>query len=401
MRFCLLSTFYPPWSFGGDGIQVRRLARVLVAGGHDVTVVHSPRVHEVLAREGARAEPADADIEVVALRDSLPSLAATFMAGRPFRPRAALERLLARDFDVVHFHNPSLLGAPELLRMGGGLKLYTAHEQWLLCPGHDLWRRPGVCESPPCVTCELRHRRPPQAWRRTGLLDRRVGELDALIAPSRASARLHERFTGRVPVKVLDHFVPDPGEGTEAGGTPYFLYAGRLEPIKGAELLVDAFRGRAERRVVAGDGSRLGRLRRRAPANVEFAGWLTEPELDRLYRGALAVVVPTLGHEAFGLVAVEAFARGVPAVVHRFGALADLADDTGAALTYADRGELTLLLDRLAAEPELRADLGRRGRAAYLERFTPDRHLAAYLELIAEAARGREEGETRAAAARA
>jgi glycosyltransferase involved in cell wall biosynthesis len=391
MRFCLLSTFYPPTSFGGDGIQVRRLARMLAESGHSVTVAHSPRVHGVLSREAVRPEPTDDEIEVVALDESLPSLAATFAAGRPFRARRQLERLLARDFDVVHFHNPSLLGAPVLFSAGDALKLYTAHEQWLLCPGHDLWRRgDGVCEHPPCLRCELTHLRPPQPWRRTGLLERHLPALDALIAPSRASARLHERFGDSVPVRVIDHFVPDPGgsDPQDPGGSdPYFLYAGRLEPIKGAGMLVDAFRGRPERLVIAGDGSQLGRLRRRAAANVEFAGWLPEDRLDSLYRGALAVVVPTLGHESFGLVAVEAFARGVPALVHDFGALGDLAADTGAALTYRGSAELSAALDRLAADAELRADLGRRGRAAYLERFTPERHLRTYTDLVGEVAR--------------
>ena len=172
MRFCLLSTFYPPWSFGGDGIQVRRVARLLVEAGHEVTVVHSPKVHEVLARKDARAEPVDEQIEVVALDESLPSLAATYAAGRPFRARRQLERVLGRGFDVLTSHNPSLLGAPALLAMGDGIKLYTAHEQWLLCPGSDLWRRPGgVCEDPPCA---LRAVPPegPAAGRSTGLLGR-------------------------------------------------------------------------------------------------------------------------------------------------------------------------------------------------------------------------------------
>jgi glycosyltransferase involved in cell wall biosynthesis len=389
MRVCLLSTFYPPWSFGGDGIQVRRLARLLAEAGHEVTVAHSPRVHGVLAREPVHAEPVDAAIEVMALDESLPSLVGAYAAGRPFRPRRQLESLLARDFDVVHFHNPSLLGAPALFGMASAPTLYTAHEQWLLCPGHDLWRGAagGLCEHPPCRRCELAHLRPPQPWRRTDQLERHLPALDALIAPSRASARLHARFADRVPVRVIDHFVPDPGEGAEpvrAGTGPYFLYAGRLEPIKGAASLVDAFRGRRERLVVAGDGSRLGRLRRRASANVEFAGWVSEERLDALYRGALAVVVPTLGHEAFGLVAAEAFARGVPVLVHDFGALGDLAADTGAALTYRGRAELSAALDRLAADAGLRRDLGRRGRAAYLARFTPERHLRAYTALVGE-----------------
>ena len=40
LRFCMLSTYYPPYSYGGDGITLQRLCRALVRAGHQVTVVH-------------------------------------------------------------------------------------------------------------------------------------------------------------------------------------------------------------------------------------------------------------------------------------------------------------------------------------------------------------------------
>ena len=122
------------------------------------------------------------------------------------------------------------------------------------------------------------------------------------------------------------------------------------------------------------------------------------PQLDGLYRDALAVVVPTLGHEAFGLVAVEAFARGTPAVVHRFGALAELIEDTGAAIGYGAPEELAAALDRMAGDEQLRMQLGRRGRAAFLERYSTQQHLRRYLALIAELAGGRGDAELAATA---
>ena len=167
---------------------------------------------------------------------------------------------------------------------------------------------------------------------------------------------------------------------------PYFLYAGRLEPVKGVTSLVGAFRGRSERLVVAGDGSQIRRLRRAArprtwsspagcPSTSSTAGtaapsrWWCRPSAT----------------ESFGLVAVEAFARGTPVLVHPPGALADLVEDTGrGAVLWHPRAELNAALDRLVAEPQLREELGRRGRAAYEARFTPDAHLRGYSALIAE-----------------
>jgi glycosyltransferase involved in cell wall biosynthesis len=397
----MLSTFYPPWHFGGDAVHVDRLARALVAQGHEVTAVYSPRVHQVLARDQPQERTDDGGVDLVPLDDSLPSLVGTYLTGRPWRARRQLQHVLERGFDVLHFHNPSLLGAPAVLGMGEGIKLYTAHEQWLLCPSHVLWRRSGrVCADPPCWSCEITHARPPQLWRRTGLVERGLEHLDALIAPSRASARLHQRFACRTRIEVLEHFVPDPrlsavalqpGAGSRSSREPYFLYAGRLEPIKGVAGLIEAFRHRSETLVIAGDGGLVRSVRRAARRlpNVRFTGWLSPGELDALYRDALAVVVPTLGHEAFGLVAAEAFAHGTPAIVRRFGALAELAAETRAALTFESPDELDDALGRIAGDAALRQELGRRARAAYRERFTTEGHLRGYLSLIADLARRR------------
>ena len=385
-RFCLLSTFYPPWSFGGDGVQVERLAHALGDAGHEVTVVHSPLVHRLLNGTPEHAPREHPRVEVVALQESVPSLAGVYLSGRPRRTRNQIARVLERGFDVIHFHNPSLLGAPALLEMGDAVKLYTAHEQWLLCPGHTLLRSGGrVCEDPPCATCELVHRRPPQPWRHTGVLARALRHLDYLIAPSRAQAQLHSGLG--VPLEVIEHFVPNPGERYEApaASAPYFLYVGRLERVKGVESLIDSFtRSAPADLVIAGTGGRARRLRRRARGapQIRFEGWVGQDRLDALYRGALAVVVPSIGHESFGLVTAEAFARGVPAVVNRLGALAELADETKAAIAYSGERELDDALARLAADAGLRAELGRRARAAYLERFTPELHLERYLDLI-------------------
>ena len=207
----------------------------------------------------------------------MPSLAGVYLSGRPRRGRTQIVQVLKRGFDVIHFHNPSLLGAPAVLEMGDALKLYTAHEQWLLCPGHTLLRSGGrVCEDPPCATCELVHKRPPQPWRHTGRLARGLEHVDYLIAPSRTQAHLHRGLT--VPIEVIEHFVPDPGERTAAPTQARRISStsggrageGRGEP----DRLVQAI-GAADL-VIAGDGGRDagcagGRAERHTSASK--AGW--------------------------------------------------------------------------------------------------------------------------------
>jgi glycosyltransferase involved in cell wall biosynthesis len=408
LRFCMATTFYPPWSFGGDAIQVRRLARALAARGHEVTVVHSGEGYAAMAGgPPAGAEEDDPGIRVLRVDAGAGSLSplATYLTGRPLMAGRRLAAALDAPFDVIHFHNPSLLGGPVALQLGAGLKLYTAHEQWLVCPTHVLWKyQRRVCEKPDCWRCTLSYSRPPQLWRSTRLLERSVSHLDALICPSATSAHLHGRFAPLVRVERLAHFLPDPGEGSDppaggpspaAGGErPYFLYAGRLESIKGVDALLRAFRSPRrgdEELVIAGTGTLEDELRGQAAGlpNVRFVGWQSPAALDALYRGALAVVVPTAGHESFGLVAVEAFARAAPVIARDFGALGELIEDGGGALGFKTDEQLGDALERLARDPALRERLGRDGRAAYEARYGERRHIGAYLDLIARLAKER------------
>ena len=398
LRICMLTTFYPPWSFGGDAIQVERLVRALADRGHEVTVIHSLEAYRAMAGRGAAEQARDHPdgVEVVHVDAGVGALSplATQVTGRPLLARRAIGRALGRGFDVLHFHNPSLLGGPAVLRMGAGVKLYTLHEQWLVCPTHVLWKdKREVCVNPRCVRCQLVYRRPPQGWRATGLVERSVAGLDALIAPSRTSARLHARFADRVRIEHIPHFVEDPPPApAHRHGRPYFLFAGRLEPIKGVSRAIAAFARRPdEDLLIVGDGTLRAQLEREAAAltNVRFLGWRSRAELSSLYRGALGVIVPTLGHEAFGLVAAEALAHGTPAVVPRFGALGEIVEESEGGLTYGNEVELQETLETLATDRAARERLGRHGREAFHARWTVDRHLERYFALIAASARRR------------
>jgi glycosyltransferase involved in cell wall biosynthesis len=415
----MLTTFYPPWSFGGDAVQVQRLSRALAEAGHDVTVVHSREAYRALAPGDPEPPGADngAPIRLVSIDAGLGRLSplATYLSGKPLLVRRALEQALEDEFDVLHYHNPSLLGGPGVMGMGRGLRLYTLHEQWLVCPTHVLWKyRRRVCEKPDCWRCTVSYRRPPQPWRSTGMLDRAVASLDALIAPSATSAKLHARFARLAPIVRLPHFIGDAGPTPErldprsahghdaqpaVPGGSFFLYVGRLESIKGVDRLLAAFRRAPDRQLlIAGTGTSEAALRHAARdlRNVRFLGWVGGAQLDALYRDAL--IVPTRGHESFPLVLLEAFVRGTPAIVHRFGALAELAEESGAALTYSSEAELEAALARLAGDPELRHVLGQRARAAYLQRWTPEAHLSRYFALIADRAQARGDHQLAAAA---
>src|SRR5262249_30654563 len=136
---------------------------------------------------------------------------------------------------------------PGLLSFGdGAVKLYLAHEHWLVCPTHVLWRnRRERCDQKRCFTCQLKHRRPPQLWRDSSLLERRLTDVDAFIAMSEFSRKKHYEFGFPVAMKVLPYFLADPGPvhppSPRPHSRPYFLFVGRLERIKGLDDVIPLF----------------------------------------------------------------------------------------------------------------------------------------------------------------
>jgi glycosyltransferase involved in cell wall biosynthesis len=397
LRFLHLTTFYPPFSFGGDGVYVQRLAHALSDAGHSVDVVHSADAYRLLHADPPRGSPeAHPGVRVHPLSSRAGPLATllTHQTGRPLLYRRRIRKILdAAPYDVIHYHNVSLLGPGVLMETPGAgraLKLYTAHEHWLVCPMHVLWkfnRRP--CESPECLRCVLRGRRPPQYWRYTTLLERASRHVDEFVAPSRFASRMHAERGFARPLACLPYFQDRVDHDWRTPGPrpherPYFLFVGRLEPIKGVQDLVELWREVADQDLlIAGDGSIEKSLRALAAGNprVRFLGAVPQSEIGRLYYHAIACVVPSVTFETFGLVVIEAYARKTPVIARNLGALPELIE-VGGGMTFETRAELRRALDRLAGSPALRADLGERGYRAFLRLWSREAHLERYFEIL-------------------
>ncbi len=393
LSFCMVTTFYPPYHFGGDALYVYRLTEALARRGHRVTVVHNVDAYSMLGGERHAPLPQHANVTVHPLSSRARRLAplTTYLAGRPGLNASALDEIFAEThFDVVHFHNISLMGGPGVLSYGSGIKLYTTHEFWLVCPMHVLWkynRRP--CEKPDCLRCTLSFHRPPQLWRYTDLLERQLANVDAFLAPSRFAARMHAERGLEREIRHLPLFVPEPAEDETNvdAPRPYFLLAGRLERLKGVTSVIEAFeRYDAADLVVAGDGTYGSELRQQAAAlpNVRFLGRVPPDELGGLYRGAVAALVPTIGYEVFPFVSIEALSRGVPVIARDQGGQAEAVHDSGGGLTYRTNTELVAAMEQLRTDSALRDELGGRGKRAYRELWSEDKHLERYFAIIEE-----------------
>ncbi len=185
----MVTTFYPPYSFGGDGAFVQQLARDLVRAGHEVHVVHCTDAWRVVSGQSEPVEAADTSDGVVVhrLRSRFGKLSplVTQQTGRPSFKTSELKRILSDGFDVINFHNISLVGGPGVLGMGAATRVFTLHEHWWVCPTHILYKYTGeLCEERACLRCTLAHRRPPQLWRGAqAWMGRCLSNVDLVVSP--------------------------------------------------------------------------------------------------------------------------------------------------------------------------------------------------------------------------
>ena len=201
----------------------------------------------------------------------------------------------------------------------------------------------------------------------------------------------------------VDHRLFRPGSQQSArrrlglGPGPVVLFVGRIQPLKGVDVLLEAF-GRIEKiypeatlLIVGGPSGPRGQrellmLRQRAVGlgvlgRVKFYGPLPHGLLADFYRAADVVVVPSRA-ESFGLVAAEAQACGTPVVAAKVGGLVYVVDDgvTGVLVDGWNPADYAEILDRLLADDGLRKKMSEAA-VIWAKRFSWDATVRRYLEL--------------------
>ncbi len=390
----MITTFYPPYNFGGDGIFIYHLSNAIAKQGHRVDIIHCIDAFAISANKKPQGEYSHHDnITVHSLKSSFGFLSPllTQQTSRAFCKGEKIQALIAeKEFDVIHYHNMSLIGL-EALTFGKAIKLYTMHEHWLVCPMHILWKyNREVCNKRNCISCQLVGKRPVQWWRFSDIMSRTLAHVDSFISPSTFSKNKHHRLGLNIPIVHIPNFTANADrqsveESLDCHSRPYFLFVGRLEKIKGLQNLIPVFRqNRRWDLIVAGEGEYDHTLRQMAgdAPNIKFLGRQHYDKLQVLYDQALAVLVPSICYEVFPLIIIEAFSMGVPVIVNNLGPLPEIVEESGGGFIYKNEEELIKQMEQLSLHPNLRHELGAKGYQAYKNYFTEESHLKEYYQLI-------------------
>lgn len=396
LKFCMVSTFYPPFNFGGDGMHIYRLSNELARKGHSVDVYHCEDSFLLINGTPPTGDfPNHPNVKVYGLKSGKGFLSPilTQQTGIPFLKADLKKALNSGAYDVIHYNNMSLIGIKALsYGPSSAVKLYTTHEHWLVCPMHVLWKyNREVCTKKACFRCQLAGGKPLQWWRYTGLLEKMLGHVDCFLAPSRFTLQKHLEMGLDIPIKHMPYFLPVPAEAPDTAqteenlGKPYFLFVGRLEKIKGVQNIIPVFEKNDKYDLlIAGDGEYRENLEARArkSTNIKFLGRLNQKRLRKLYQSARALIVPSICYETFGIIIIEAFSRRTPVIVNNLGALPEVVEDSGGGFVYQDENQLIEAINKLAGSDSLRDEMGTKGYHAFLKYWSEEAHLQKYLNLV-------------------
>ena len=373
MKILMVTDFYPPF-VGGVEVLVSGLSRELTDRGHDVAVA-------TLAAPGLAAEELDGAVRVHRIRSATQRSQRLFAnAVRPWAPPApdpgavaGLREVLRRERpDVVHGHDWLARSFLPLKRRAGPPLAMSLHYFTLSCPKKNLMHDDAPCSGPrlgKCLACAGRHygraKGSAVVLAHRAFARAEAALVDVFLPVSEATAAGNGLHDGGLRYEVIPNIVPAPGDPAphrvllaRLPQQPFLLFVGDLRADKGIEVLLDAYRAMPAPPPLVLIGKVWPQTPPLPPGVVLLRDWPNAAVREAMRR-SIAVVVPSVWPEPFGIVVAEALAAARPVVASAIGGIPEIVRDGREGLLVApgDSAALSTALQRIAGEAGLHAQL--------------------------------------------
>ena len=255
-----------------------------------------------------------------------------------------------KKIDIVHVHNTLNLVSPSVYYAAKSCNVpvvQTIHNFRLLCPAATFYRDGHICED--CVQkglfCSVKHNcyRGSKVQTLACVITTKIHKALGIyrkinyicLAEFNKDKLLMLNKPGKrktiMPEKVFikPNMTYRQMETIVGEKQSYYLFAGRIEAIKGMDILINAFEKIPEKQlVIAGTGTQLEAYKEsvseRQLKNIDFLGFVEPSKLKNLMKGARALIVPSQWYETFGMTVIEAFSVGTPVIAADIGNLSSL-----------------------------------------------------------------------------
>lgn len=336
---------------GGEDVVVRNEKRLLEEQGHQVYTYY--RTNKELQERGIFGK-----------------LLLPFTAVYSFRTKREVERMIRENgIDIVHVHNTLTMVSPSVFYAAFKCKVpvvQTLHNFRMLCPAGSFFRDNVICEE--CVArgmgCAIRHKCYRNSTLQT-IVSAAILKIHRMLGTYRKvnficltefnrnklldSLDTRRRTVDPARVYIKPNFtfaegiVPSESKVEEE----YFLFAGRVEALKGIDIAIRAFEQLPDEMLyVAGSGPMMEEMQEYVKAhnmqNVKFLGYLQKDEMSERFYHAKAVIMTSQCYEAFAMTIAEAYSYGVPVIAGRVGNMDGMVKNgvTGVKFTYNSAEDL-------------------------------------------------------------
>ena len=310
-----------------------------------------------------------------------------------------LKQILARfQPDVVHVRMFMWQLSPLILPLLKDIPcLYQTAVYKAICPaGTKVLPDGSRCKYDVGIACLKNGCLTPQTWAvlmvQYRLWQQWRSAFDLVVALS-YGMKAQLETAGIDSVEVVYNGVPVRPMRPELCNPPTVVYAGRLVPEKGIDVLLKAFaqvllKVPQAKLLIAGDGVEQANLQALCSdlgvaQSVQWLGYLPQSEMEQQFNNAWVQVVPSLWAEPFGNVTTEAMMRGTAVIAAAMGAQPEIVADgeTGFLVPPGDVEALAQKLTLLLEDCSLSEKMGRAGRDRALSEFSEDKRNDRFLEI--------------------
>lgn len=315
-----------------------------VPGGEDTVVANEKKMLEDNGHEVIMYTRHNDEIKECGL---LGKVKLAFETIYSFKTKREVKKIIKENnIDIVHVHNTLPLISPSVYKAARdcGVKVVqTVHNFRLICPAATFTCNGSICEE--CLSKGLKCAIKNKCYRNSRfqtilvvvmlMINRFIGSyknVNTYIVLTEFSKNKMSNFTSN-KIAIKPNFTNnDKNKILSATKRKYFLFVGRLDKLKGINILLDTWKClRNETLIIVGSGPEKeyinSYITENRMDNIKLLGKVESNKVKELMAYAKAVIVPSIWYETFGMVNIEAFSVGTPVIATDIGALADVVNE--------------------------------------------------------------------------
>jgi len=378
----MLSDLYSP-IIGGAERHVESLSMELIKRGHLVTVctIGSPGLSRYEEKNGIKVHRLEGIFQKIPFLFKDPT--------RKWHPpiqdwliTRQLRRILEVEKpDIVHAHGRIVYSILPLKTEFGFPLVVTIHSYWPLCPKTTLMKRDTVCDKPftnDCISCSKGFYSPAKslfAYWGTKVNKDKLKLVDKFIAVSSFVKEVHLRHLGlsKEDVVVIPNFynLNIDKKFDISGNLPrdFILFVGLLSPVKGVDVLIEAYRGLSTKTKLVLIGNTHPDYHYCSMENILVIKNASHSLVMEAMSRCKFIVLPSIWAEPFGLTVIEAMSQKKAVIASAIGGFKDIVvnGESGILVPANNSHKLAEAISYLLQRPQLALEMGQRGYERFIK----------------------------------